>query len=349
MAGARAAGAAATAANASASAGAVAVGVEGRANSAADAAGSVSEGGYSPLPSLQAAASDSVTPPPGPRRRPQDDSLTYSAGGRNMGRGEGSTPPRSGDGERARRASSAASTAGSSAGSAAGSAAGSSATSPADARKSTLQARLARITGSPTASGGSDSAGTSPPPVPVLPAAIAAGNAAGDSRLAAARHSNRRGGNGGGGSGGVGSQAAAGEGDDDISPLVAAVSVTGSSGSGGPRTSNDRRTGDAGEFSSSAPAVGGADAVGVTEGPPKQGVLFKKRDIFPGWRPRTFVLDRSQWLLRYYLPSSARPRGNIPMEGCSVEVAASAIDGNGGELCFCFVCEFVASYGKSNR
>ncbi|CAN0570740.1 unnamed protein product, partial [Ectocarpus sp. 12 AP-2014] len=51
----------------------------------------------------------------------------------------------------------------------------------------------------------------------------------------------------------------------------------------------------------------------------KTGVLYKKREVFPGWRPRTFILDHPNRLLRYYLPSSAKPRGNIPLEGGRVE------------------------------
>eukprot|EP00904_Undaria_pinnatifida_P011667 jgi/Undpi1/7630/HiC_scaffold_23.g10103.m1 len=67
-----------------------------------------------------------------------------------------------------------------------------------------------------------------------------------------------------------------------------------------------------------------AVAAAAAAAPAKAGVLYKKREVFPGWRPRTFMLDRGKRLLRYYLPSSARPRGNIPLEGCAVDLVASA-------------------------
>ena len=57
---------------------------------------------------------------------------------------------------------------------------------------------------------------------------------------------------------------------------------------------------------SAAAGDGGVDEVvegdGVEEkeeeGAGKSGVLYKKREVFPGWRPRTFILDRRMRLLR---------------------------------------------------
>lgn len=89
----------------------------------------------------------------------------------------------------------------------------------------------------------------------------------------------------------------------------------------------------------SADQAGGGGA-GVCMGatlPPsvaaKTGVLYKKREVLPGWRPRTFMLDATQRLLRYYLPNSARPRGSIPLEGCSVVAAPTGGDGKRGKAC----------------
>lgn len=78
--------------------------------------------------------------------------------------------------------------------------------------------------------------------------------------------------------------------------------------------------------------VKGATTAAGEEGPSKAGVLYKKREFFPGWRPRTFLLDRQQRLLRYYLPNSARPRGSISLNGCSVELATPASSSGGGRM-----------------
>ena len=76
----------------------------------------------------------------------------------------------------------------------------------------------------------------------------------------------------------------------------------------------------------------------------KTGILYKKREVLPGWRPRTFIVDKRQRLLRYYLPSSAKPRGSIPLEGCSVGLTVASTDGRGGK-CSVSPSDFSVIYG----
>lgn len=110
-------------------------------------------------------------------------------------------------------------------------------------------------------------------------------------------------------------------------------------GRGATRSSTTWGVGQAGTGSGSA----SGDTVGAVAGPgsnlppsslrlPKSGILYKKSEDLPGWRPRMFVIDEKQKLLRYYLASSASPRGSIPLEGCHVSAGTSAAEDDGGEL-----------------
>lgn len=59
----------------------------------------------------------------------------------------------------------------------------------------------------------------------------------------------------------------------------------------------------------------------------KQGLLYKQRDVFKGWRPRHFVLQES--LLHYYIDADDPvPRKTLDVSGCSaIAIKSTIVDG----------------------
>lgn len=47
----------------------------------------------------------------------------------------------------------------------------------------------------------------------------------------------------------------------------------------------------------------------------KQGILYKQRDVFKGWRPRNFVLIDN--ILTYYVEGEDQPKGTLALSGCT--------------------------------
>lgn len=74
---------------------------------------------------------------------------------------------------------------------------------------------------------------------------------------------------------------------------------------------------DSGRFGGSLTREDALSPYASTENVSKTGILYKQRDVFKGWRPRTFILQGG--MLSYYLsPSDPAPRKSLIVEGCSI-------------------------------